>query len=73
MVVCAFDLFPDRFHGGVRPQEAVRQRLVLAQQPQQQMLGFDVRAAELAGFISREKDYPPRLFRVSLKHTSDAP
>jgi hypothetical protein len=45
------------------PQEPVRQRLVFAQQPEQQMLGFDVRAAELAGLIPREED-DPRAFSV---------
>src|SRR5437660_799392 len=38
-----FNLLANRFHRGVRPQEAVGQRLVFAQQPQQQVLGLDVR------------------------------
>ena len=64
----AFDLLADGFDGGVRAQEAVRQRLVFAQQAQQQVLGLDVRAAELAGFVAREEDDPPRLLRISFKH-----
>ena len=73
MVVCAFDLLADRFDGGVRAQEAVRQRLVLAQQSEQQVLGLDVRAAELAGLVPGEEDHPSRLLRVSFKHKCDAP
>ncbi len=69
-----FDLLADGFHGGVRPQEAVGQRLILAQQPQQQVLGLDVRAAELAGLVPREEDYSSRFLRIALKHNrSDAP
>src|SRR5438093_862606 len=42
------DLFPDRIDRGVRTQEPVRQLLVFPQQPQQQVLGFDVWASKLA-------------------------
>ncbi len=63
-----FNLLANRFDGGVRPQEPVRQRLVFAQQPEQQVLGLDVGAAELAGLVPREEDHPSRLFRVSFKH-----
>ena len=69
----AFDLLANGFHGRVRPQETVGQRLVLPQQAQQQMFGLDIRAAELAGLVAREKDHPPRLLRVTLKHDRDAP
>jgi len=37
-----FNLLADRLHRGVRAQEAVGQRLVLAQQTQQQVLGLDI-------------------------------
>jgi hypothetical protein len=37
------------------------------------MLGFDIRTAELAGFIAGEKDYPPGLLRITFKHDRDAP
>ena len=69
----AFDLLANGFHRGVRPQKTVGQRLVLAQQTQQQMLGFNIRAAELAGLVAGEKDYPPGLFRITFKHDRDAP
>ena len=63
-----FDLLADGLHRGVRPQEPVRQRLVLAQQAEQQMLGLDVGTAELAGLVPGEEDHPSRFLRVTLKH-----
>src|SRR5450631_777185 len=42
--------------------------VVLAQQAQQQVLGFDVRRAELAGLIARKEDHAPRLFGIALEH-----
>ena len=68
-----FDLLADGFDGGVRPQEPVGQCFVFAQQAQEQMLGFDVRTAELAGLVPREEDHPPRFFRVTLKHIEVTP
>ncbi len=68
-----FDLLADRFHRGVRTQETVRQRLVFAQQAEQQVFGFDVGAAELAGLVAREKDHSSRLLRVSLEHKDVTP
>ena len=59
MVVCALDLLADRLDRGMRTQEAVGQRLVFAQQSEQQVLGLDVRRTELAGLIAREKDDAP--------------
>ena len=57
----SFDLLANRFHRGVRTQEPVGQRLVFAQQPEQQVFGLDVRAAELAGLVPREEDDPSAL------------
>src|SRR5258708_7109561 len=51
-----FDLLPDGLNGGVRAQEPVGERLVLAQQSQQKMLGLNIGAAELAGLVAREED-----------------
>src|SRR5579862_5766604 len=34
------------------------------------MLRLDIRAAKLAGLISREEDYPARLFGITFKHNS---
>ena len=67
----SFDLLADGFHRGVRTQETVRQRLVFAQQAEQQVFGFDVGTAELAGFIPREEDHPPRFLRITLKHKTE--
>src|ERR1022692_751115 len=69
----AFDLLANGFDGRVRPQEAVGKGLVLAQQAQEQMLGFNIRTAELAGLIAGEKDHPPGLLRITFKHDRDAP
>ena len=63
-----FDLLSDGLYGSVGAQEPVRQCFVLAQQAEEQMFGFDVGTAELAGFIAREKDYSARLLRITLKH-----
>ena len=67
-----FDLLADRFDRGVRAQEPVGQRLVFAQQAQQQVLGLDVRAAELAGLVAREEDDASGFLRISFKHNSPA-
>ena len=48
----------------------IGQRLVLAHQAEQQMLGLDVRAAVLAGLVAREKDHSSGFFRIAFKHGS---
>src|ERR1017187_1634736 len=48
--------------------EAVGQRFVFAQQTEQQVLRFNIRRAELAGFISCKKDHAPCFFGVPFKH-----
>ena len=63
-----FDLLPDRLHRSMGPKEPIGERLVFAQQAQQQVLRLDVRRTELAGFIAREEDHAPGLFRVPFKH-----
>ena len=62
------NLLADRLHRGVRAQEAVGQRLVLAQQAEQQVLGLDIGRAELAGLIPREEDHAPCLLRIAFEH-----
>ena len=64
-----FDLLADGLDRRVRAQEAVRQRLVLPQQTQQQVLGLDVGTAELAGLVPREKDHAPGLLGIAFKHS----
>ena len=63
-----FDLLSNGFYGSMGPQEPVRQRFVLAQQAEEQVFGFDIGTAELAGFIARKKYNSPSLLRVSFEH-----
>ena len=49
-------------------QETIGQRLVFAQQTQQQVLRLDVGRTELAGFIACEEDHAPGFFGVPFKH-----
>src|SRR5262245_35975464 len=51
-------------------EETVGQGFVLAQQAQEQVFGLDVGGAELAGLITRKKDYAPRLFCIPLEHVA---
>ncbi len=62
------DLFPDGLDRSMRPKEPIGERLVFAQKPEQQVLRLDVRRTELTGFVAREEDYSPGLFRVPFKH-----
>ena len=66
----AFNLFADGFDRGMRAKKAVGERLVFAQQAEQQMLGLDVRRAELAGLVPREEDDAPRFFCIAFEHDS---
>src|SRR5579864_739480 len=52
----------------MRAQKAVGQRLVFAQQAQQQVLRLYIRRAELAGLVSCEEDYAPGFLCVPLEH-----
>src|SRR5277367_825148 len=64
------DLFPDGFDRAMRAQKTVGERLILAQQSEQQVLCLDVRAAILARLVPCEKDYAPSLFCIAFKHGS---
>src|SRR5580704_3456875 len=64
------DFLADRFDRAVRAQETVGERLILAQQPQQQMLRLDVRAAVLASLVPGEKNHAPSFFCIAFKHGS---
>ena len=65
----ALDFLADAFEGQVRPGEnPARQPLALADQSQQQVLGLDRNAAELARFVAREEEHAPRSFRVAFEH-----
>src|SRR5438874_1110198 len=63
-----FNLLADGFHRGMRAQEAVGQRLIFAQQSQQQVLGLNVRRAKLACLVPSKKYYPSRLLCIALEH-----
>ena len=65
-----FDLLADGFDRAVRTQETIGQRLVLAHQAEQQMLGLDVRGTVLAGFVARKKYDASCLLCVAFKHGS---
>ncbi len=64
----AFDLFTDRLHRGMRAQKTIGQGFIFAQQSEQQVFGLNIRRAELAGFIPREKDYAPGFLCIAFKH-----
>src|SRR4029077_11038382 len=67
-----FDFFTDGFNRAVRTQKAVRERLVLTQQAQQQVVSLYVRTAVLARLVPCEKDHAPSFFRIAFKHVSPA-
>src|SRR5271169_107890 len=67
------DLLADRFNRGMRAQEPIGQGLIFAQEPQQQVLGLDVRRPELACFVARKKDYAPGFLRITFKHNALSP
>src|ERR1700728_321887 len=64
----SFDLLADGFDRGMGTQKAVGQCLIFTQQPQEQVLGLDVRRAELAGLISCKVYDAPFCVCVSLEH-----
>src|SRR5215472_8268551 len=59
-----FDALPKGLECRLRARDPVQKRLVLAQQPQQQMLRFDTAASGYARFEAGKKDHPARLFGV---------
>src|SRR6266849_10478870 len=65
-----FDLFAYRFDRALLPQETVCQDFVLAHQAEQQMLGLDVRAAILAGFVPCKKYDASRFLCITFEHVS---
>src|SRR5271165_7675477 len=55
-----FDLLPDGLNCGVGAEKPVRQSLILAEKPEEQVFSLDVRAAELAGLITGKENYSSR-------------
>ena len=65
----AFDLLADVFERQVRAREdPAGEPLAFAHQPQQQVLGLNGDAAELAGLVAGEEDNPPGPFGVAFEH-----
>ena len=65
----AFDFLADVFEGQVRAREdPARQPLAFANQAEQQVLGLNRDAAELAGLVAGEEENPPRPFGVPFEH-----
>ena len=67
------DRWMDWFTGRLQQraeQELEKRRRVneLLKQAQQQVLGLDVRRAELAGFVAGEEEHPAGTFGITLKH-----
>src|SRR5207253_1170027 len=63
-----FNLLADGLNRCMRAQKAVGQRLVFAQQAQQQVLRLNIRRAKLAGLISCKEDHAPGFLCVPLEH-----
>ena len=64
-----FDFLADAFERQMRARkDPARQPLALADQSQQEVLGLNGDAAELAGFVAREEEHAPRSFRVAFEH-----
>jgi len=52
----------------MRAQKTIGQGFIFAQQSEQQVFGLNIRRAELAGFIPREKDDAPGFLCIAFKH-----
>ena len=65
----AFDFLADVFEGEVRAgEDAAGQPFAFANQAEQEVLGLDRDAAELAGFVAGEEKDSPGPFRVPFEH-----
>src|SRR5262249_49017053 len=65
----SFDLFPNVLEGGMRARkDAARQTFAFANQSEQEVLGFNRNAAQLAGFIAGEEEYASSPFGVPFEH-----
>ena len=63
------DFLPDALEGEVRALEnPARQPLAFTDQAEQEVLRLDRDAPELAGFVAREEEDPPRPFCVAFEH-----
>jgi hypothetical protein len=57
----------------VRAQETIGQGFIFAQEPEQEMLGLNIRRPKLACFVARKKYYAPGFLRVTFKHDALPP
>ena len=65
----AFDFLANAFEGQVRAREnPAGEALALANQSEQEVLGFDRNAAELTRLVPGEKEDPPSPLRISFEH-----
>ena len=65
----AFDFLSNAVDGGIGLwEEPVGQVLVFPDQPEQEVLGLDVRTAKLTRFVAREEYYAASLFRIFFEH-----
>src|SRR5207244_2581923 len=65
----AFDFLPDILEREVGPRKnPAGQSLSLADQPEQQVLGLNRNAPELAGFVASEEEYSSSPFGVPFEH-----
>ena len=65
----AFDFLADVFEREVRAREnAARQTFAFANQAEQEVLGLNGDAAELAGLVAREEEYSSSPFGVPFEH-----
>src|SRR5579863_8700467 len=64
-----FYLLADRSCGAMRASQDLGDRLILAEQPEQEeVFRLNERTPKLAGLIAGEEDRPPGLFGVAFKH-----
>jgi hypothetical protein len=65
----AFDFLADTFKGEMRARkDSARQPLAFTYQSEEQMLGLNGDAAELAGLIAGKEENPSRPFRIAFEH-----
>jgi hypothetical protein len=63
-----FNLLSNGIDGRVGPKKPVCQLFVLTQESKQEMLGLDVRTAELTRLVPGEEYDAPRFFRITFEH-----
>jgi hypothetical protein len=62
------NLLADGFDGDAGEMKAFEEELVFAEQAEEEMLGFDVGRAVLAGFVTRREEGAAGLLGVAFEH-----